>query len=288
MPTPKKQDQVEEIKDRLSRCTIAVTTGYQGLAASQMTELRRRLSEQGIEFKVVKNTLTLRAAEDLGMEGLGDVLKGPTGVAFGYGEVTTVAKGINSYITTTRQPLVIYGALMGDIVLTADQVRTLALLPSRDELVARLMGQLQAPIAMLVNVLSAPMRGLVVALQRIAERGEGLEAAEVSSVVTDAEPEEAPLAVADAEPEEPSLAVADAEPEQASPAATDTEPEQASLAVADGEPEEAAPAVADGEPEEAFLTVADGEPEEAALAVADAEPDEAAHEATDLKTEESA
>jgi large subunit ribosomal protein L10 len=68
MPTPKKQAQVEELKDRLSRCTIAVATGYQGMSASNMTDLRARLSEQGIEYRVVKNTLTLRAALELGNE----------------------------------------------------------------------------------------------------------------------------------------------------------------------------------------------------------------------------
>ena len=95
MPTPKKERQVEEIKDRLGRCTIAVATGYQGMSASNMTDLRARLREQGIEVRVIKNTLTLRAASELGKEGVGNVLNGPTALAFGYGDVVTVAKGIN-------------------------------------------------------------------------------------------------------------------------------------------------------------------------------------------------
>ena len=172
MPTPKKQTQIEEIKDRLSRCTITVATGYQGMSASNMTDLRARLREQGVEYRVVKNTLTLRAAAELGKEGVGDVLKGPTALAFGYGDVVAVAKGINGYITSTRMPLVIHGAVMDGNILTAGQVLNLALLPPRDELISILIGQMQAPITGLVNVLSAPLRGLALVLQRRVEQME--------------------------------------------------------------------------------------------------------------------
>jgi large subunit ribosomal protein L10 len=172
MPTLKKQSQVEEIKERLSRCTIAVATGYQGLNASAMTDLRARLREQGVEYKVVKNTLTLRAGLEIGKEGIGEILEGPTGLAFGYGDATIVAKGINTYIISSRMPLVIHGALMDGAVLTAAQVRLLATLPRKEELVARLIWQMQAPIAGLVNVLSAPLRGLAIVLQRRVEQME--------------------------------------------------------------------------------------------------------------------
>jgi large subunit ribosomal protein L10 len=172
MPTPKKQKQVEEIKERLSRCTIAVATGYQGMSASNMTDLRARLRGQGIEYRVIKNTLTLRAAAEVGKEGMGDMLRGPTGLAFGYGDVATVARGINGYITSTRMPLVIYGAVMDGRILTAEQVMSLSLLPSREVLIATLIGQMQAPIRGLVNVLSAPLRGLALVLQRRVEQME--------------------------------------------------------------------------------------------------------------------
>ena len=172
MPTPKKQSQIEEIKDKLSRSTIAVATGYQGLSASSMTNLRARLREQGIEYTVIKNTLTLRAALELGNEGMGEVLNGPTALAFGYGDAATVAKGISGYIASVRLPLVIHGAVMDGTVLTAAQVTSLAQLPTRDELLSKLLGQLQAPISGLVNVLSAPLRGLAIVLQRRVEQME--------------------------------------------------------------------------------------------------------------------
>ena len=170
MPTPQKQTQVEEIRERLDRCTIAVATGYQGLNGDEMTALRKRLREQGVEYKVIKNTLALRAAQELGKEEINNILIGPTAIAFGYGDVVATAKAINSYIISTRSTLLINGAMMDSTVLTPDQVRSLALLPPREELVARLIGQMQAPIAGLVNTLNGILRGFVVVLQRRVEQ----------------------------------------------------------------------------------------------------------------------
>ena len=200
MPTPKKISQVEDIKSRLGRCTIAIATGYQGMSASNMTDLRARLREQGIEYRVIKNTLTLRAATELGKEGVDRVLQGPTAMAFGYGDATVVAKGINTYIATTRLPLIIHGAVMDSQVLTAGQVVDLASLPPRDELLARLLGQMQAPIAGLVTVLSAPLRGLVTVLQRASEQGGSGSAAAVADLPAAEAADNADDAAADEEP----------------------------------------------------------------------------------------
>ena len=120
---------------------------------------------------MVKNTLTLRAARELERGGMENVLIGPTAVAFGYGDVSAVAKTLIAYIASARSPLIIHGAMMDGSILSAEQVRGLALLPPREELLARLIGQMQAPIAGLVNVLSAPLRNLAYVLQRIADQG---------------------------------------------------------------------------------------------------------------------
>ncbi len=209
MPTPKKESQVEDIKSRLSRSSIAIATGYQGMSASNMTDLRARLREQGIEYRVIKNTLALRAASELGNESVDRVLLGPTAIAFGYGEATDAAKGLNTYIITSRLPLVIHGAVMDGQVLSGDQVVSLATLPPRDELLARLLGQMQAPITGLVTVLSAPLRGLVTVLQRVSEQSDGATAeavaeeqpvAEAAESTTEEEPAEAAETTAEAEP----------------------------------------------------------------------------------------
>ena len=217
MPTPRKEAQVEEIKDKLSRCTIAIATGYQGLSAADMTELRRRLREQGIEYRVVKNTLPYLAARELGREGIGEVMQGPTGLAFGYGDEVAVARGLNTYIITTRSPLVIHGALMDSRVITGDQVRSLATLPPREELLSRLLGQMQAPVTGLVTVLSAPLRSLVTVLQRAAESGGG---AQGGAAVADAPPEQTEAA----SPEGAAEVEADAPAEVEAEAAEDSAP----------------------------------------------------------------
>ncbi len=209
MPTPRKEAQVEEIKDKLSRCTIAITTGYQGLSASDMTELRKRLREQGIEYKVVKNTLTLRAAQELGKEGIGDVMQGPTGLVFGYGDEVAVARGLNTFITSTRSPLVINGALMDSRIITGDQVRSLATLPPREELLSRLLGQMQAPVTGLVTVLSAPLRGLVTVLQRAAESGGAAVADAPAEVVEEPPASEEAVEAEDGAPVEAEAEVAE-------------------------------------------------------------------------------
>jgi len=170
MPTLKKEQQISDIKGKLEKCTIAVATGYAGMSASHMNQLRSEMRSLDIEYMIIKNTLTLRAASELGKEGIIGILDGPTGLAFGYGDVTSVAKGINEFITSSRLPLEIHGAIMDNSVLDRTQVVHLASLPSKDALVAKLLGQLQSPITSLVNILSSPTKNLAVVLQRRLEQ----------------------------------------------------------------------------------------------------------------------
>jgi large subunit ribosomal protein L10 len=164
MPTEKKQELVAEIKERFSRSTITVATDYISLSANDMTELRRRLREQGIEYRVVKNTLTWIAADEAGKPEAKSIVQGPTALAFGYGDPTQVAKTLDEYIRATRSSLTIRGAEMDGRVLSSDDIDALVSLPSKEQLLAQLLGQLQAPIANLVGVLNSPLSGLVGAL----------------------------------------------------------------------------------------------------------------------------
>lgn len=170
MPTEQKIEQVEDIRDRLSRASIIVTTGYESLTSSDMNALRKSLRQQGIEYKVIKNTLVLRAAEEIGKHGIDSILNGPTGIAFGYDDVTSVPKAINDFISSTRIPLVIHGGLMGSEILTGNQVVEIANLPSKEELVAKLLGQMKAPITGLVGTLNSILTGIAVVLQRRVEQ----------------------------------------------------------------------------------------------------------------------
>ncbi len=208
---------VEELRDKLSRSTIAVGARFQGLTAQQTSDLRRRLQAQGIEFKVVRNTLASIAAVEAGKISVEVVLQGPTGIAFGYGDAVEPAKVLVEFARTTRLPLEINGAFMDSKTLTAEEVRTLATLPPRDQLISLLLGQMQAPIAQLLYVLNAPIQALATVLQRVAESGAEAEAPAAEGPA--AEPSEEPAVEAEAEAETPEA------PEEAAPGAAEEEAE---------------------------------------------------------------
>ena len=166
LPTPHKIDRVSDLKDKLERSTIAVTADYTGISVNEMTELRRRMRAAGVEFTIVKNTLMDLAAEAAQRPQLKEVVEGPTAVAFGYDDPLDVAKALADYVRTTRSTLAIRGAVMGGgpVLLAADVTR-LASLPNKPQLVANLMGQLQAPIQRLLAVLNGPLQNLDALLQ---------------------------------------------------------------------------------------------------------------------------
>ena len=170
MPTEAKRQNVADLADRLRRSTIAIATDFSGLGVNQLTELRRRLREQGVEYRVVKNRLARLAATDAGVEGFRELLDGVTGIVFGYGEPEAAAKAVDEFVKQTRSPLRIRNGVVGGEVLSAAQINAMAILPTKPELLARLMGQLNAPVAGLVRVLSGPVRGLAIVLQRRAEQ----------------------------------------------------------------------------------------------------------------------
>jgi large subunit ribosomal protein L10 len=161
VPTQAKQDKVAELQDKLERCSIAVTTGYSRIPVNEMTDLRRRTREAGFEFVVIKNSLLSLAADAAQMPQLKDIMEGPTAVAFGYDEPVDVAKTLHDYIRATRSALTIQGAVVGTgPALPTGEVERLAALPPRPQLLAQLLGQIQAPISGLINVLNGPLWSL--------------------------------------------------------------------------------------------------------------------------------
>ncbi len=166
MPTEQKIDRVSALKEKLERCTIAVTADYTGISVNEMTELRRRMRAVGVEFTVVKNTLMDLAAEAASRPQVKEIVQGPTAVAFGYDDPQAVARAFADYIRTTRSVLAVRGAVMGDgPAMAPAEVNRLAALPSKPQLVATLMAQLQAPIQRLLTVLNGPLRNLDALLQ---------------------------------------------------------------------------------------------------------------------------
>jgi large subunit ribosomal protein L10 len=169
----KKGPMIDELAGSLSRCTIAVATDYRGLTAKEMVQLRRRLTEMGIEYRVIKNTLTRFAAEKAGKKQLETLLAGPVAIAFGYDDVVKPAQILREHIRSTGSVLQIKGGILGDKLLTAEDIANLATMPPRDVLIARLAGQLNAPLQALHNVLSAPLRGLLNVMQARIKQVEG-------------------------------------------------------------------------------------------------------------------
>ena len=176
MPTDKKKEQVQMIADLLSRCTIAIATDYRGLNMTEMNLLRSRLREREVEFKVIKNSLARLATEQVGKPSLKTFLDGPTAIAFGYGEITEPAKALTEHIKSERSVLTIKGGLLDGQALESKQVNTLATLPPKEQLVAKVMAAMQAPIYSLHYILSAQIRGLhTVLTARVAQLEEGKE-----------------------------------------------------------------------------------------------------------------
>ena len=161
MRLEEKKQAVSELAQKLERSNIVITTSYRGLSVTEMTELRRRLRKEQIEYRVIKNTLARFAAEQAGKEGLNSIMEGPTAIAFGYGEVVVPAKALIDYIRSASSELRISGGLIEERVLSASEVATLATLPPKEVLIAKLLSGMQGSISALVNVLNANVTGLI-------------------------------------------------------------------------------------------------------------------------------
>lgn len=148
-------------------------TDFRGLSAPEMTTLRRKLDESGIDYKVVKNTLARLAAKRAGRDDLASIFEGPMAIAFGYGDITEPAKALSDYIRTSKASLNIKGGFLSDRLLTSEDVTTLVKLPSREILIARVTGRLKSPIITLVSCLASPIRGAIGVLQARIQQLEG-------------------------------------------------------------------------------------------------------------------
>lgn len=169
MPRPDKVEAVKEITADLKATDIYYFVDYRGLTFSEATELRARLAKAGASLKVVKNTLAKIAAADAGVEGLSELLQGPTAIAYCHGDPVRVAKTIQDFIKEKKKAAIRGGKLQRSLLTPAD-VETLAALPSREQLIARVVGAIASPLTGLANVLIGPIRGLVVVLVQVQEQ----------------------------------------------------------------------------------------------------------------------
>ena len=152
---PDKAAAVAEIADAFRSASAAVLTEYRGLSVKQITELRRALGRD-TTYSVVKNSLTSIAAKDAGLEGLDDLLTGPTAVAFVNGDPVEAAKGLRAF-AKANPVLIVKGGVMDGKALSADEVRKLADLESREVLLGKLAGGMLATLSQAVYLLNAPL-----------------------------------------------------------------------------------------------------------------------------------
>ena len=172
MVVAKKTETVAEIKEKFSKSQLAVLTDYRGLTVAEVTALRRQLRKVGVDYHVTKNTLARFAAEQAGVGAIVPMLVGPTAVAFARGDVVEVAKALTEYARGSKT-LKIKGGVLQGRVLAPEQIVELSELPSREVLVAQVVGGIQAPLVGLVSVLSGVMQNLLYVLQARQQQLEG-------------------------------------------------------------------------------------------------------------------
>ncbi|HHV73086.1 MAG TPA: 50S ribosomal protein L10 [Thermoanaerobacterium sp.] len=166
-----KEKVVSEFKDKLERAQSVIFTSYSGLTVEDDTALRRKFKEANAEYKVYKNTLMWRAAQELGYTDLKKYLEGPTSVSFGYDDPVTPAKILVEFLKNSKGLELKAGIVDGKIV-GPDEIKALSELPSKEELIAKALGSMKAPINNLVYVLSGTLRSLVIALNAVKEKKE--------------------------------------------------------------------------------------------------------------------
>lgn len=151
-----KKQTVTEIANKIKSAQCMVIVSYKGITVAEVTELRNQFRAAGVEYVVLKNTMVRRAMQELGIEGFDSVLEGPSAFAFGMNDPVSPAKIIHAFIAKAKDDrLAVKAGLMGADVLTPAQVKSLSELPSREVLLARMVGSLQAPVAKLVYFLEA-------------------------------------------------------------------------------------------------------------------------------------
>jgi large subunit ribosomal protein L10 len=161
-----KQQVVSEVKAKLSASVSTVVTDYRGLTVAEVTELRKQLSETGIDFQVLKNTLVRRATGELGLTDMDQFLTGPTAIAFSQDDVIAPAKVLYNFAKEHKN-LEIKGGIIEGRLVGSDEMKEIASLPSREGL-----------LSMLLSVLQAPIRNLAYVVKAVAEQEEPTTAVE--------------------------------------------------------------------------------------------------------------
>ena len=170
MPTPRKEAIVEDIARRMQTAAAVYFADYKGLSGPQATELRARLREVKVEYRVVKKSLSRLAARGAGLGDIDEFLQGQTVLAFSYDDPVALARIFRDFGKDNQSRPVVTGLIMDGQHMSANVIGELAALPPRDVLFAQLLSVMQQPMTKLASTLSGAMHNLAMALTRLREQ----------------------------------------------------------------------------------------------------------------------
>jgi large subunit ribosomal protein L10 len=165
-----KQEVIDRLRERFQGSSSVICVDFRGVNVEKITQFRRQLRQVSGDYRVVKNTLTKRAIKETSFKEIDQFLVGPTGVVFCPGEPMEPAKIVTRFVEETNGALQIKGGVVDGTVCDAQDIRKVATLPSRQELLAQFVGALQSPIVGLVGTLEGIIREFVYTLQAIADK----------------------------------------------------------------------------------------------------------------------
>ena len=164
-----KNDKVALIKEKIDKAQVAVVSEYTGLSVEEITKLRRELQKEGGDYMVTKNTLAKIAINGTPYEVLAETLKGPIAIAFGFTDQVAPAKVLSKFIKDTKKGEIIAAAMDGQLM-SAEEAKALANLPSREELYAKMLGCINSPASGIANSVNAVMSSLVRAVAAVRDQ----------------------------------------------------------------------------------------------------------------------
>ncbi len=174
MPTEKKKELIDSLEKSFAQSDSGIVIDYRGTKTSEVVALRRKLKEMGTELHVVKNTLARIAAGKAGKDQITSGFEGPIAIVFVKGDISKSAKALTDHLASTKLAVIIKGGFLGNKPLTPAEVSTIASLPAREILIAKVMGGIQGPLYALLNQVNAPLRGLANILQGRIKQLEGV------------------------------------------------------------------------------------------------------------------
>ncbi|PLX17884.1 MAG: 50S ribosomal protein L10 [Candidatus Muiribacterium halophilum] len=175
MPTPTKITKVEELRKKLDKAVSVAVTDYKGLTVAEITELRKKYRENDVEYMVVKNTLISKAIEGIEFPEMDSALKGPTALAISYEDPIAPVKVTSKFIDDlpkNRKLLTIKAGVLEGRIINEAEIKALADMPSREELITRLVRAFNSPLQGFVNVCAGPLKNFAQVVNAIKEKKE--------------------------------------------------------------------------------------------------------------------